>query len=145
MLHDKLEMPTTRILSVQSDTRGVVDGSPHPSDTTERRESPGLGSQINDTEGHLLVPVGAIVDLLGPQPLEIDELRDHLGSALRIYARRFEGRAEVALLQRGNNERWTHLGWNPVSSDIEVHWFARAVLDGARVRYELDSAQVWLI
>jgi hypothetical protein len=145
MLHDKFEMPTTHILSIQADTRGVVDGSGRPSDVTARRESPGLGSQINDTEGHLLVPIGAIVDLLGAQPLEIDELCDHLGSALRIYARRFEGRSEVALLQRGNDERWKHLGWNPVSSDIEVHWFARAVLDGSRVCFELDSAQVRLI
>ena len=145
MLHDKFAMPTTHILSIQSDTRGVVDGSGRSSDAVSTRESAGLGSQIDDTEGQLLVPIGAIVDLLGAQPLEIDELRDHLGSALRIYARRFEGRSEVALLQRGNDERWKHLGWNPVSSDIEVHWFARAVLDGTSVRYELDSAQVRLI
>ncbi|MBK8284838.1 MAG: hypothetical protein IPK97_08050 [Ahniella sp.] len=145
MLHDKFEVPTSHILSIQSDTRRATDraiGSPL---APHRTEAPSLGSQIDDTEGHLLVPIGAIVDLLGAQPLEIDELRDHLGSALRIYARRFEGRSEVALLQRGSDERWKHLGWNPVSSDINVFWYARTVLDGTQVRYELDSAEVRLI
>lgn len=145
MREDNFEFPGTRVLSIQVDSRRAVDAGTSASPGLGYREAHRLGSVIADSEGLLLVPVGAILDLLGDQPLEVDELRDHLGSALRIYARRHEGRAEVALLQRGGDDRWRHLGWNRVHSDIEVHWFARTVMIGNAVRHELDSARICLL
>lgn len=142
MREDEFELPASRVLSIQADTRSGLDAGRTPVPSPAGPDQAALGSVINDSEGLLLVPIGAIVDLLGEQPLEVDELRDHLGSALRIYARRFDGRAEVALLQRGPDDRWRHLGWNPVHTDVSVHWFARTVLYGGSVRHEFDSARI---
>ncbi|WP_170113409.1 hypothetical protein [Ahniella affigens] len=144
MFNEDFEFPENRILSVQADTRAPPSVSGNGDFARQGMGRPGLNSDIQDTEGTLLIPIGAIVDLLSEHPLEVDELRDHLGSALRIYARRVRDRAEVALLQRGSDERWQHLGWNRVQSDVDIHWFARAVLIGPSVRYELDSAQIRL-
>lgn len=144
MFNEDFEFPENRILSVQPDTRAQPSVGGAGDFARQGMACAGLNSQIQDTEGTLLIPIGAIVDLLSEHPLEIDELRDHLGSALRIYARRVHGRAEVALLQRGSDERWQHLGWNQVHSDVDIHWFARAVLTGASVNFELDSAKVRL-
>lgn len=144
MFSEDFEFPENRVLSVQTDTRAQPSAGGASDFARQDSVRHSLNSRIQDTEGTLLVPIGAIVDLLSEHPLEVDDLCDHLGSALRIYARRVQGRAEVALLQRGSDERWQHLGWNRVHTDVDIHWFARAVLIGSTVQFELDSAQIQL-
>lgn len=138
MLFESLDKLTHRILSVQSDSRRQPGGDAGVE--RFRANALGLGLEIADLSGRLLVPIGAMLDLIGDMPLELDDLRDHLGVALRVYARRRQQQIEAALLQRGPDGRWQHLGWQPVAGDIHIEWRALAVRSATGTVYELDQA-----